>query len=369
MYLFIIVEKGNVFMQYIIVPSLNPDDKLIKLVEQLVMRITPSSIIIVNDGSNTATLQHFSKASVMGCTILTHKVNKGKGEALKTAFSHLLTNGERPFSAVCCDADGQHILDDIFTCLDAVKPNSLVMGCRRFSDKTIPFRSRMGNKTTCRVFKLLCGVDVEDTQTGLRAMDDEVMAQFLEVQGSRFEFEMNMLIDTKERDIAIIQVPISTIYIEDNKTSHFNPFKDSLRIYSVFAKFLLSAILGFVVDIVVYTVLYEVFRRIAGFGWGDVFAAVIARIISSLVNFFVNKNTVFKRQTNDAGLGFMVRYYSLCVVQLSCSALLVRLLKMILPIYTPVVKIIVDSVLAVISFQVQREWVFAKPRKTSRNSD
>lgn len=330
----------------------------------------------------------------LGCVLLAHSVNQGKGQALKTAFKYIAQTNTELVALVCADADGQHTPNDILACLSSVKPNSLVLGSRCFDKHSsfnkhpcfdkhsspsthlqaentveIPLRSRIGNKVTCSIFKMLCGVDVSDTQTGLRAMDSNVMKKMLNVKGSRFEYEMNMLIETKEYDIEIIQVPISTIYIEENKTSHFNPLKDSLRIYSVFAKFLLSSLLGFAVDIITFTILFELLKLIPEFKWGIVTASIGARMVSSLVNYTVNKNSVFSRTTSsdseNKNYNSLIKYYILCIIQLGFSALLVNLLSIIVVIYEVFIKILVDTILFVISFQLQREWVFKNKRKKS----
>ena len=343
----------------IIIPSLNPDEKLLTLLKDL-NDAEFQNIILVNDGSSEKYTEKFEIAKQQyGCSVITHSVNLGKGRALKNAFNFVLTECPECIGAITVDSDGQHTIPDIISCAEALieNPNYLVMGCRDFSSENIPFRSRFGNKTTCRVLKLLCGIGVSDTQTGLRGLSCDLMKKAMTVKGERFEYEMNMLIDTKQWNIPIKEVPIQTIYIEENKTSHFNPLLDSIRIYSVFGKFIISSLLSFVVDIVLFTVIIAALKSITPVPSGYILIATIgARIFSACVNYLLNKNTVFKHK--NAGKTAIIKYFILFTVQLLASATLVGFLFRLTGIHETVIKVIVDALLFLISFQIQREWVF-----------
>lgn len=345
----------------VIIPAYNPNEHLLALIKELKLNAL-SQIIIINDGSKEETLSIFEQAKQNGCTILVHSVNMGKGRALKTAFNYVLQSFPENTLAVCADADGQHLVPDIISCLKKLEqqPNSLVLGCRSFNDKRIPFRSRFGNKLTCRVFQLLCGVSVCDTQTGLRALSPALMRKFLTTKGERFEYEMHMLIDAKEMLIPISEVSISTIYIEENQSSHFNPLKDSFRIYSVFLKFILSSCTSSIFDLGIFTLAVALLQSRFNDVISITIATIISRLISSFINYTLNRKTVFNIPTKKAKTLF--RYYFLCIIQLTCSALFVSLLHTVLPLHETFVKIIVDFILFIISFQIQREWVFRKEK-------
>lgn len=346
----------------IIIPSLNPDEKLCNLVVAL-RKAGFSTIILVNDGSDLSTCHFFNQAvQTSGCILLNHTVNQGKGRALKTAFEYILTQCPQIKGAVTVDADGQHSVKDTVACANALcaHPDSLIMGCRQFSEKHIPARSRMGNKFTCKVIKLLCGISLSDTQTGLRGISLTYMQKFIEIKGERFEYEMNMLLAAKENNIPFYEVPIQTIYIDENKTSHFNPLKDSLRIYAVFGKFLLSSLSSSVVDIVLFSLLVILLKSILPNTY-IILATAGARIVSSIVNFLINKNTVFHDGSNK--IQTVIKYFSLCIIQLALSAFSVNLLFALLSINESVIKIMVDTILFILSFYIQREWVFRKEKK------
>ncbi|MBL1226715.1 bifunctional glycosyltransferase family 2/GtrA family protein [Enterococcus sp. BWR-S5] len=346
----------------IVIPSLDPDEKLLHLLKDL-KDSGYANIFVINDGSGENYTGYYQKAITdYDCVLLRHQVNWGKGRALKTAFNHILTEYPEIKSVVTVDSDGQHRIEDIEKCYEASIENeeALIMGCRDFSKETsdIPFRSRFGNVMTCKVLKLFCGISLTDTQTGLRGISRNLMRKFLTVKGERFEYEMNMILETKEQSIPIVEVPIQTIYIEENETSHFNPLKDSLRIYSLFAKFIFSSICSFLIDIVLFAIFV---RMLAGASEHYIlFSAYLARAISSLFNYQMNKTQVFKADGDSRAT--LIKYIFLCIVQILVSSFATEWLFRLLHIDVTGIKIIVDILLFFISFQIQRNWVFRKSK-------
>lgn len=216
-----------------IIPALNPDDKLIKLVNEL--KKTFDKIIIVNDGSSTSEI--FDKLKkYKECVILTHEINRGKGEALKTAYRYYSDNLIKDYDGVITlDADGQHATSDVIEMSKLVKKeNKTILGTRLFNTKETPLKNKLGNRITSHVFKWIYKVYIKDTQTGLRAFPNRLINLMCEIEGSRFEYEINVLIELVKKKEDIYQYDIKTIYLENsNKGSHFNVFKDSYRIYKL----------------------------------------------------------------------------------------------------------------------------------------
>ena len=219
-----------------IIPALNPDEKLEKLVKELVKSY--NKIIIVNDGSKSDEI--FKKLeSYKECVILTHEVNKGKGEALKTAYRYYVDKLMKKYHGVITlDADGQHAISDTLKMSELVeKEDKFILGTRLFNTKETPFRNKAGNRITSRYFKMLYGVYIKDTQTGLRAFPNRLISEMIDIEGSRFEYEINVLIHFVKKHEEIIEHNIKTIYLENsNKKSHFKVFRDSYQIYSLMWK-------------------------------------------------------------------------------------------------------------------------------------
>ena len=226
----------------IVLPSLNPDEKLNKVVDGL-LSAGFEDIVLVNDGSDEAHLEPFRQAAAhKEVTLLTHEVNKGKGRALKTAFSYVVDNRKQTAGVITVDGDNQHTVKDIRACAEKMLEckDKVILGCRDFTQDNVPWKSRVGNVSTSLVFRLFCGIKISDTQTGLRAIPYQYLPLMCEVEGERFEYETQMLFAIKKNHIGMEEVKIETVYLEDNASTHFDPIKDSLKIYKIIFKFMMA---------------------------------------------------------------------------------------------------------------------------------
>lgn len=343
----------------VIIPSYEPDEKLVMLLENLIDSGF-TEIVVVDDGSENDKYQQFyMKAQTMGCTVLHHAVNQGKGRALKTAFNHCLYHYPDAVGCVTIDSDGQHTVKDMAACMEMLmkEPDALVLGVRDFNREGIPARSVFGNKTTSRVMKVLAGLSISDTQTGLRAIPASFMKELLFEKGERFEFETNMLLATKESGRRIVEVPIETIYLEENKSSHFHPIRDSIKIYVIFFKFIISSLSSSIVDLLLFTFFLAVLQeRSFGMISHIMLATVSARVLSAVYNFTVNYKIVFKSRKNAGGAG--IKYACLAVFIMIASGFLVEQIYVLTGLPEVLVKIPVDVFLFLVSFWVQREFVY-----------
>ena len=217
-----------------VIPCLNPDQKLIKLVQELESYF--KDIIVVNDGSISNEI--FNKLSEKkNVKVLTHDVNKGKGEALKTAFRYYKETLMNDYSGVITlDCDGQHAVSDVIKMSEIIDKNhNFLLGTRLFNTKQTPLRNKLGNRITSWLFKKRYKVYIKDTQTGLRAIPNRLIDFSINVDGSGFEYEMNVLILLVKKNEVVEEFDIKTIYLKNsNKNSHFKVFKDSYKIYKLF---------------------------------------------------------------------------------------------------------------------------------------
>lgn len=217
-----------------VIPSLDPDNRLITIVDNLI-KSGYKKIIIVDDGTKDKII--FNKLKeYKECIILTHDTNKGKGEALKTAFKYYKKNLIDNYKGlICLDSDGQHDINDVINISNKlIETNNFILGTRLFNTKETPVRNKLGNRITSLIFKLLYKKYIKDTQTGLRAIPNRLIDMHLNTEGSRFEYEINTLINLVLGKERVEEVDIKTIYLKDsNKHSHFNPIKDSFRVYKM----------------------------------------------------------------------------------------------------------------------------------------
>lgn len=220
-------------MKYIVlIPAYEPDNKLIELLMTIPKNI---DVIVVNDGSNNNYNDIFNKAK-KNAHILSYENNMGKGYAIKTGLSYIKDNYKN-YVVVTMDCDLQHKINDAISLCDYAKEHTdtLVLGKRKW-DKTMPIRSRIGNTITRFIFYKKTGLNIYDTQTGLRAFSNKLTNYMLNVKGNRYEYEMNVLLNLKNSDINYYEIPIETIYINNNKNSHFDTIKDSYKIYKEIIK-------------------------------------------------------------------------------------------------------------------------------------
>lgn len=350
----------------IVLPSLNPDEKFSRVVDGLIEKGF-QKIVIVDDGSDEAHQRWFDQAAQYApCTVLHHGVNKGKGRALKTAFAYVLENLPEAEGVITIDGDGQHLAQDIVACGDVMleNPEKVVLGCRDFSLPGIPARSVAGNRTTSRMFRLCYGIRLSDTQTGLRAIPARYLERFCQIQGERFEYETNMLLQMKRLGIGFLEQPIETVYEGENEGSHYHPVKDSLRIFGIMFKFLLSSFGSTLIDLGIFYLVLRFFGARIG-TYAELAATVIARVCSSFANFNANNSLVFANKGHYKRA--LLRYYCLCVPQMLVSAGLVTLINRLLansvPLIATLIKFCVDTALFFISYQIQREWVFSQKEK------
>ncbi len=347
----------------IVIPSLEPDERLLKLLDDIRENIGSTiSIIVVNDGSSEEYDGIFNAAvENYQVILLKHQVNLGKGAALKTAIKYIVTNLPTVIGMITIDSDGQHLYSDVLKCgeLFLKHPNDLVLGVRSFT-KDIPFRSRFGNILTCKLLSGMANIKVSDSQTGLRVIPKYLMNELLDISGNRFEFELKMLFEAHKENIKIIEQPISTVYLEGNKSSHFKVISDSYLIYSTFIKYVfpsffkysLSSIVSFLVDIGSFTLC------LALLGSNNLItitvSSTVARILSALVNYFVNRHLVFRGKSNFS----FIKYGLIAVVQIAVSSLLVSAAHNLTMWNPTIIKVIVDSLLFFFSYHIQRNYIF-----------
>ena len=307
--------------------------------------------VVVNDGSGNVFDDFFDKAR-QKATVIDHPTNFGKGVALRTGLTYIAGHIVTPYVVVTLDADGQHLVSDALkVCERAMEcPDALVLGCREFDGK-VPLKSKLGNNITKVVYRLATGVGVSDTQTGLRGFSDRLTKRLLAIPGDRYEYETNMLMELARDGTRILEVPIKTVYIDGNVSSHFDPIKDSVKIYKEILKFSASSLAGFCADYI----LYIVFSILTG---SVVFSNITARIFSSSLNFTLNRKFVFRSEKTLAASA--LQYFALAAFILTANTLLLALLTARLGMNIYLAKITVECTMFIFSFIAQRTFVFAK---------
>lgn len=335
----------------ILIPAYKPSSQLAALAGSLARELG-APVLVVNDGSPSEYDRYFELcAETPGVEVISHVVNLGKGQALKTGLNHLYARyGHGLVGVVTADADGQHLVHDIAAVADTLRadPSSLVLGARRF-EGDVPLRSRLGNQVTRVIFRFVAGWWAMDTQTGLRGIPACLVPDLLRLKSTRYEFELDMLIAARKKGLSLKEVPIQTVYIDGNRSSHFNPLVDSLRVYFVFARFMGASMVTALSD-------YLVFIAATAGGVGILGATAWARAFATAVNFFLVRRYVFKSRSSAAmefakfaALVVVLGYFSYRLTSLLAAAGFPVLLA----------KCVSELGLYALNFTVQRRLVFA----------
>ena len=347
----------------ILIPSLEPDARLPAYIQQLKAGGF-AHIIVIDDGSGEAYRPIFEEAeAVENTVVLHHGVNQGKGVALKTGYRYILENLPDITGVITADSDGQHTVADCLHLAEQLDrgERALYLGSRDFTLENIPPKSRSGNRITSAVFKVLYGQYLPDTQTGLRAFRKEELPFMEAVEGERYEYEMKVLIACTRARIPIMPIPIETIYENANEGTHFHPVRDSWRVYKVilgsFFKFMASSLTCWAIDQGLFNLLNKVILNNSDDSNKPVIfiSKAIARIISGIINFALNRKYVFGGK-DKSGRAF-VRYVILWSAILLMSGAFTTLFSL-LGINSTITSIIVDLLLYFVSYRVQERWVF-----------
>ena len=341
----------------VLIPSLDPNERLGTLVSALRQRGV-TQLVVIDDGSAARTQPIFDLCASLGCIVVHHDRNRGKGEALRTGLRAARERFPNLAGVVTADGDGQHRVNDILRVAHALETTAsgLILGTRDFSGSHIPFRSRFGNRFSSLFFRLSVGVSCPDTQTGLRGIPAALFDFALSVSGSRYEYEMNLLFSAAQQHIPLRYIPIETVYEDNNSVSHFRPLRDSARIYAAPLRFAIASLSSFFIDILLFylfTVLLP--SRTAQ----AILAATFgARVCSGVYNFLLNRHWSFS-STRDSWHAQGIRYLILFLCQMLVSGSAVWLLSF-LPLPLTLIKILVDTMLFCISYFIQHNWVFRK---------
>lgn len=336
----------------VLIPAYRPGPTLLQVLEDVRAARPAWGLLVVDDGSGAAFAELFRRVRALGVEVVTLPVNHGKGAALKAGLKHVATT--RPASPViCADADGQHAVGDISAIgerlLDDPGGRRVVLGTRSF-DGSVPLRSRIGNGVTRWLFRAATGRHLVDTQTGLRGIPAGLLEWACTVPGARYEYELQTLLNASRAGIALDPVPIATIYLDDNSSSHFRPVADSVLVYLPLLAFLASSLVAFAIDTVALLCLQA--------ATGNLLLSVVgARITSAGVNFALNRRLVFDRDRRVRTRRAACRYTLLAATLLSLNYLLLDVLTLL---GTPLLAAKVATELALVStsFAAQRSFVF-----------
>lgn len=215
-------------MEAVLIPAYEPEAQLIGLVKELTE--AGFAVVVVDDGSGPAYQKIFDKVRQDAC-VIAHQNNRGKGAALKTGMAYIKDSMPQIKHFITCDADGQHRVEDVIRVRQQLLAGHKFVLTMRTMRRDIPLRSQVGNVLSRVVYALLTKRYLSDNQSGLRGFHCSYIKWMLRVQRDNYDYEMNVLYYAAKKGISIHTIPIDAIYIDNNQSSHFQPVKDTVRIY------------------------------------------------------------------------------------------------------------------------------------------
>ena len=347
-------------LKALLIPSYEPDYKTVEFL-QTFKGEEFDFFLVVNDGSDSNTYQKiFEEISTKTpFKVVGYEVNHGKGYALKYGIKYLVDNYDVDY-IITADSDGQHTYKDILNIRDNIDtyPNTLLLGSRNITKENAPKSSSFGNAFSSKYFKIATGKKLKDTQTGLRAIPKDLFHLALTTNGRRYEYEMNFLTDAV-RNYPFKEIDIETIYEnKENKTSHFRPFVDALRIYRTPILYVIVSLLSFAIDITCFH-LFSSFVFTSN-GEQQVFlSSLCARVISGIFNFTMFHFVVF--QSHDDLGRKAVKYWILWLINLGISSGLTYAFKH-LPAHLTFIKFVIDTLISIANFIINLSVIFVRKK-------
>ncbi len=353
----------------IVIPAYNPEMETLKALVDEISAFDVEKIIVINDGSRQDLMPGFDTLSRLdNVKVLYHKENLGKGSALKTGFSHILKYRIPCNSVITMDADGQHLPLDVKKVMDRSvrEPEAFVLGVREFTEQ-IPLKSLLGNKMTYLLFRGLVGQKITDTQTGLRAIPLSLLERVCTLSSDRYAYELEMLLTLIQDGVTVIEVPIETVYVDNNAMSSFRPLADSFLVYRTlflwwFAfrfkqilKYSLSGGFSTIADFGTYILLINL-------SCGFVTASVLARVLSTLVHFSSNKYFTFAYR-DAPKMSEVIKYLFVVAFNLTSSIFLIYLFIHYFSMGEVIAKVVAQLLLFFATYTLLNGYVFLRAKK------
>ena len=323
-------------------------------------------LIIVNDGCNEFTSRAIGSLSQnFGCCtrVLVHTTNQGKGAAIKSAIALCLEDlkhGIGPASIIFADSDGQHSVKDIERIINhtILNPGHFIIGTRVMSSNDailVPLKSRIGRSVIGTIMKIFTQRIIRDSQSGLRSIPSDLFELGINIPENRYDYETRFILELGKTHVPINEIPIETIYENNNVGTKFRPLIDSARILFTFVRVSSIALVSTILDLVTFACLSR-------FGLDTILSATISKTISGCFYLVTIAKYGF---IEGRKIRYITKYKKIITLQVANILLEPQLVvKLDLSLQNPILsKVIVDTSIFFLNFFILR-FVFTKLSKT-----
>lgn len=195
---------------FIVIPAFNEEKRIGHVLAEV--KKTKLPVVVVDDGSMDRTFEVAKRYKV---TTLRHKVNLGKGAAMKTGAIAAFKKGAD--AVLFMDSDGQHSVNDIPKFVKQIKADQAeVYFGRRVIDKKVPAERFLGNKIASLLVFWLYGARVRDILCGFRAITQKAF-KLIEWDSLGYEVETEMAIRVGKKNLKFLEIPVEMIYYDSTK--------------------------------------------------------------------------------------------------------------------------------------------------------
>ncbi|MCB9858397.1 MAG: glycosyltransferase family 2 protein [Phycisphaerales bacterium] len=204
----------------ILIPAYNESHSIGRVLDEIGMPSSCAEVLVVDDGSDDATAEI---ASNHGARVIRHRRNRGYGASLRTGIEAVKTE-----YVVCCDADGQHRLEDLIRIAEEAPDYDMVVGMRERSSHRDWMR--WPGKVILAIFaNILTSQKIPDLNSGLRSFRVSVIRKYLHLMPPGFSFSTTSTIALLSMGYFVKYVPI-VVKKRDGRKSTVRIFRDGMRV-------------------------------------------------------------------------------------------------------------------------------------------
>lgn len=287
-----------------LVTVFEPDANLVNFLKNL--KQVGFEVLVINDGSQETFNEIFSEAEKL-VRIIKHEFNRGIGASIKTGLEYIKKNCQGNYVVVTMNYNKNYEIEDIKSVCNEAKnnPNAFILGSKR-RDKDTSLTNKLGHEAMRFAYQHKTGVDIYDTNAGLRGFSNYLTDFLLNIKGSRKDYELNVLLKCAEQKIEIREIALKSGEIIETKKKELQitPEKEIF-------KFAMLSPFGLGIDFVLFLVLFLFSKQAT-------VSLIFAKIVSSIVDYSRDKTHIYKIEPNASKVTKLYFLFVFLIILVDC---------------------------------------------------
>lgn len=322
----------------ILMPVYNPNERIINYVKKL--KENNYQVVLINDGSKSEYHSLFEKM-VHDCKIISYPLFKGKGYAIKKGIHYIKEHLQ--------DKKGIIILENEY---DLMYINHIRTVINKNSQKMCVVHHK-GKRFLTKLFSMIYNKEFIDVDSELFGFSMNYLDQMMAVDENCYEVQSLIQSVQNNQEIEEIQL--------ENKQQPFHLKNKTIQVlYVIFLhliRFVSSSIISSVIDVLLAWILLDVLKIwMTNDFWRIALSSLIARVLSTIVNYVINKKYVFKGKASSKQTA--IRFLILTIIITILSTLFVYVASSLHIMSEKLAKPVGDLLLFLLSYSAQTKWVF-----------